>query len=128
MHGIADTLDGPEEAISTQVPLLARLHDWVVTVDHKRLGIMYICTGLVFLLVAGLEASLIRLQLVVPEHTLLSPQMFNRLFTMHGTTMVFFVGIPIRFGTPMLFCTAVTPPSAGGVLLGKIIGALLRHV
>jgi cytochrome c oxidase subunit I len=54
--------------------------------------------GLVFLLVAGLEASLIRLQLVVPENTLLSPQVFNRLFTMHGTTMVFFVGIPILFG------------------------------
>jgi cytochrome c oxidase subunit I len=98
MNGIADTLGRPEEAISTQVPLLARLHEWVVTVDHKRLGIMYIIMGLVFLLVAGLEASLIRLQLVVPENTLLSPQVFNRLFTMHGTTMVFFVGIPILFG------------------------------
>jgi len=98
MHGIADTLGYPEEATSTQVPLLARLHEWVITVDHKRLGIMYICMGLVFLLVAGLEASLIRLQLVVPENTLLSPQVFNRLFTMHGTTMVFFVGIPILFG------------------------------
>jgi cytochrome c oxidase subunit I len=98
MHVISDTLGHPEEAISTPVPLLARLHEWVVTVDHKRLGIMYICMGLVFLLVAGLEASLIRLQLVVPENTLLSPQMFNRLFTMHGTTMVFFVGIPILFG------------------------------
>ena len=98
MNVIADTLDRPEEAISTQVPLLARLHEWVVTVDHKRLGIMYIGMGLVFLLVAGLQASLIRLQLVVPEHTLLSPQVFNRLFTMHGTTMVFFVGIPILFG------------------------------
>jgi cytochrome c oxidase subunit I len=98
MNVITDALDGPDEAISTQVPLLARLHEWVVTVDHKRLGIMYICTGLIFLLVAGLEASLIRLQLVVPENTLLSPQVFNRLFTMHGTTMVFFVGIPILFG------------------------------
>ena len=98
MNVIADTLDRPEEAISTQVPLLARLHEWVVTVDHKRLGIMYIGMGLVFLLVAGLQASLIRLQLVVPENTLLSPQVFNRLFTMHGTTMVFFVGIPILFG------------------------------
>jgi cytochrome c oxidase subunit I len=98
MTVISDTLGRPEEATSTPVPLLARLHDWVVTVDHKRLGIMYIGMGLVFLLVAGLEASVIRLQLVVPEHTLVSPQMFNRLFTMHGTTMVFFVGIPILFG------------------------------
>ena len=98
MNVIADTLGRPEETTSTQVPLLARLHEWVVTVDHKRLGIMYIGMGLVFLLVAGLEAALIRLQLVVPENTLLSPQVFNRLFTMHGTTMVFFVGIPILFG------------------------------
>jgi cytochrome c oxidase subunit I len=98
MNVISDTLDRPEDAAPAQLPLLAKLHAWVVTVDHKRLGIMYICMGLVFLLVAGLEASLIRLQLVVPENTLLSPQVFNRLFTMHGTTMVFFVGIPILFG------------------------------
>jgi cytochrome c oxidase subunit 1 len=98
MDGISDTLDRAPEAAPAQLPVLARLHEWVVTVDHKRLGIMYICMGLVFLLVAGLEASLIRLQLVVPENTLLSPQVFNRLFTMHGTTMVFFVGIPILFG------------------------------
>jgi cytochrome c oxidase subunit 1 len=98
MNGISDTLDRPQEATPVQLPVLAKLHEWVVTVDHKRLGIMYVGVGLVFLLVAGLEASLMRLQLVVPENTLLSPQVFNRLFTMHGTTMVFFVGIPIVFG------------------------------
>jgi len=98
MHGIADPLGPPEEATSPQVPLLARVHAWVVTVDHKRLGILYIGTGLVFLLVAGLQAGVIRLQLVVPEQTLLSPQVFNRLFTMHGTTMIFFVAVPILFG------------------------------
>jgi cytochrome c oxidase subunit 1 len=98
MDTSSDTLDRPEDAAQEQLPLLAQLHEWVVTVDHKRLGIMYICTGLVFLLIAGLEASLIRIQLVVPENTVLSPQVFNRLFTMHGTTMVFFAGIPILFG------------------------------
>jgi cytochrome c oxidase subunit I len=98
MNGISDTLDRPQEAAPVQLPVLTRLHEWVVTVDHKRLGIMYVGVGLVFLLVAGLEASLMRLQLVVPENTVLSPQVFNRLFTMHGTTMVFFVGIPIVFG------------------------------
>jgi cytochrome c oxidase subunit I len=98
MNAISDALDRPQDGAQEQLPLLARLHEWVVTVDHKRLGIMYICTGLVFLLIAGLEASVIRLQLVVPENTLLPPQVFNRLFTMHGTTMVFFVGIPILFG------------------------------
>ena len=98
MNGISDTLDRPEEAAPAQVPLLARLHEWVVTVDHKRLGIMYVGVGLVFLLVAGIAATLMRLQLAFPENTILSPQVFNRLFTMHGTTMVFFVGIPIVFG------------------------------
>ncbi|MGH8065389.1 MAG: cytochrome c oxidase subunit I [Candidatus Entotheonellia bacterium] len=98
MNVTSDTLDRPEDAAPTPLPLLVHLHEWVVTVDHKRLGIMYVGVGLVFLLVAGLAASLMRVQLAFPESTVLSPQVFNRLFTMHGTTMVFFVGIPIVFG------------------------------
>jgi cytochrome c oxidase subunit I len=78
--------------------LLTRLHDWVVTVDHKRLGIMYVVSGLVFFLIAGLEASVIRWQLAAAGNTVVSPQVFNRLFTVHGTTMVFLVGVPIVFG------------------------------
>ena len=74
------------------------LHDWVVTVDHKRLGIMYICTGLLFFAVAGLQASIMRWQLAFPHHDVVSPAVFNRLFTMHGTTMVFLVGMPIILG------------------------------
>ncbi len=74
------------------------LHGWVTTVDHKRLGVMYILAGLVFLVVGGLEASAMRLQLAVPNNDVLSPQVFNRLFTMHGTTMVFLVGMPIIIG------------------------------
>src|SRR5438876_8356445 len=76
----------------------ATLHDWVVTVDHKRLGIMYVVTGLVFLVIGGIEASLMRLQLAWPGLTLVPAETFNRLFTMHGTTMIFLVGIPIVFG------------------------------
>src|SRR5215470_4340976 len=78
--------------------IIARLHEWVVTVDHKRLGIMYVATGLVFLLIAGVEASLMRLQLSWSGLHVVPPATFNRLFTMHGTTMVFLVGIPIVFG------------------------------
>jgi cytochrome c oxidase subunit I len=81
-----------------RLPRLVRLHDWVVTVDHKRLGIMYICTGLLFFVVAGLEASIMRWQLAFPHHDVVSPEVFNRLFTMHGTTMVFLVGMPIILG------------------------------
>ena len=74
------------------------LHAWVTTVDHKKIGLMYIGYALVFLVIAGLEAMVMRLQLAVPENSLVSPQVFNRMFTMHGTTMVFFVGMPILFG------------------------------
>jgi len=77
---------------------LATLHEWVVTVDHKRLGLMYIASGLTFFLVAGIEATIMRIQLVVPENHFVSPQVFNRMMTMHGTTMVFFVGMPILLG------------------------------
>src|ERR671925_2322512 len=79
-------------------PLLVWLHDWVVTVDHKRLGIMYICTGLLFFAVGGLEASIMRWQLAFPNHDVVAPEVFNRLFTMHGTTMVFLFGMPIILG------------------------------
>src|SRR5262250_1167380 len=78
--------------------ILATLHDWVVTVDHKRLGIMYVVTGLVFLVIGGIEAFLMRLQLAWPGLTVVPADTFNRLFTVHGTTMVFLVGIPVVFG------------------------------
>jgi cytochrome c oxidase subunit 1 len=71
---------------------------WVSTVDHKKIGLMYIAYALVFLVIGGLEAVLMRIQLAVPNNHFVSPQAFNRLFTMHGTTMVFFVGMPILFG------------------------------
>ena len=89
------TLTGARPAAT---PLLDRLHDWVVTVDHKRLGIMYVIYALVFLVIGGLEATIMRIQLAYPHLTVVAPQAFNRLFTMHGTTMVFFVGVPIVFG------------------------------
>ena len=75
-----------------------RLHDWVVTVDHKKLGLMYILYALVFLVIGGLEATIMRIQLIVPHNNFVSPQVFNRMMTMHGTTMIFFVAMPILFG------------------------------
>jgi cytochrome c oxidase subunit 1 len=78
--------------------LPAILHDWVITVDHKRLGLMYIIASLLFFVVAGLLAAVMRAQLALPNNTLVSPQVFNRLFTMHGTTMVFWVGMPFLAG------------------------------
>jgi cytochrome c oxidase subunit 1 len=79
-------------------PIGTILHDWVTTVDHKRLGILYILYALVFLVIGGIEATIMRIQLVVPHNHFVSPQVFNRMFTMHGTTMIFFVAMPILFG------------------------------
>src|SRR3954451_24117807 len=79
-------------------PLTLRLHSWVTTVDHKRLGILYILFALLFLMVGGVEATLMRLQLIRPHNDLISPQVFNQMFTMHGTTMIFFVAMPLMFG------------------------------
>jgi cytochrome c oxidase subunit 1 len=79
-------------------PIGSVLHDWVVTVDHKKLGILYILYALVFLVIGGIEATIMRIQLIVPHNSFVSPQVFNRMFTMHGTTMIFFAAMPILFG------------------------------
>src|ERR1700687_2228116 len=92
-----DALAQPRTELASR-PVVARLHDWVTTVDHKRLGILYITYALVFLLIAGVEAMIIRIQLIRPHNDFVSPQVFNRLFTMHGTTMIFFVVMPFLFG------------------------------
>ena len=95
---------GSQEAIDETLPqrpggtYLETVHSWVVTVDHKKLGILYICYALLFLMVAGVEALVIRIQLAVPHNHFVTPQAYNRVFTMHGTTMVFLVGMPILFG------------------------------
>src|SRR5438309_7513297 len=79
-------------------PLVAKLHEWVTTVDHKRLGILYILYALMFLVIGGIEATIMRIQLIVPHNHFVSPEVFNRMFTMHGTTMIFFVVMPVLFG------------------------------
>src|SRR5580658_10071529 len=79
-------------------PISEVLHDWVVTVDHKKLGVLYILYALVFLVIGGIEATIMRIQLIAPHNHFVSPQVFNRMFTMHGTTMIFFVAMPILFG------------------------------
>src|SRR6201982_2576793 len=74
------------------------VHEWVTTVDHKKLGILYILYALLYLVIAGAEALIIRIQLMHAHNDFVSPQVFNRMFTMHGTTMIFFVVMPVLFG------------------------------
>ena len=74
------------------------LLSWVTTADHKRIGILYLVTSLFFFAIGGIEALAIRLQLARPEAKLLSPDAFNQIFTMHGTTMIFLVVMPTLVG------------------------------
>ncbi|HTQ44090.1 MAG TPA: cytochrome c oxidase subunit I [Polyangiaceae bacterium] len=73
-------------------------YSWVATVDHKRIGVLYLLTSLFFFVVGGLEALVMRLQLARPNATLVGPDTFNQLFTMHGTTMIFLVVMPALVG------------------------------
>ena len=68
---------------------------WITTVDHKRIGTMYGMTAFMFFLVGGIEALIMRLQLARADNDLVSPEVFNQLFTMHGTTMIFLVVMPL---------------------------------
>lgn len=74
------------------------LMDWLTTVDHKKIGIMYFFAGGFFFLIGGLEALLIRFQLMVPNAEWFTGETFNALMTMHGTTMIFFAAMPLVFG------------------------------
>lgn len=68
---------------------------WFTTVDHKRIAILYAAVALIFFVLGGLEALLIRLQLFTPNGSVLTAEQYNQMFTMHGTTMVFLVGMPL---------------------------------
>src|SRR5436190_23929961 len=75
-----------------------RVASWLTTVDHKRIGILYIATSLVFMLAGGLLAVLMRAQLAAPNERFITKNHYDQLFTMHGTTMVFLVVVPILAG------------------------------
>jgi cytochrome c oxidase subunit I len=71
---------------------------WVATCDHKQVGILYLLTALLFFVIAGVEALFMRAQLMVPNNHLLNPETYDELFTLHGTTMIFFVAVPALLG------------------------------
>lgn len=74
------------------------IYGWFSTVDHKEIGIRYIVTAFLFLVVGGLEALVMRLQLARPGETLVTPEQYNQLFSMHGITMIFLYALPILSG------------------------------
>ena len=71
---------------------------WIASTDHKQLGIMYLWLALFFFVIGGLEAMAIRAQLALPDNDLISPELYNQIFTMHGTTMIFLVLMPAMIG------------------------------
>ena len=69
---------------------------WLTSVDHKSIAVRYVATAFLFFLLGGIEAAVMRAQLARPENGLVDPDLYNQLFTMHGTTMMFLFGVPIQ--------------------------------
>ena len=82
--------------VGSRADTMSTVWSWLTTVDHKRIGILYGASAFAFFLLGGLEALVIRLQLAVPNNTLVSAHTFNELFTMHGTTMIFLAIMPFN--------------------------------
>ncbi|MEJ2616725.1 MAG: cytochrome c oxidase subunit I [Ignavibacteriaceae bacterium] len=83
--------------------------EWISTVDHKMIGIMYLWSALIFLMIGFAEAMLMRIQLAQPQNSFLTPEAYNQIFTMHGTTMIFLVLTPMLIG----FATYLLPLMIG---------------
>ena len=88
----------PQISVRAVAPEAHGWTSWITTTDHKRIGILYLYTTLVFFLLGGVEALLLRIQLGTPENTFLTPEKYNQIFTMHGTTMIFLVLVPVWAG------------------------------
>ena len=100
----ADAAVGPPGEADT-----GGLYGWIASLDHKRIGIMYLITTFMFFGVGGIEALLMRTQLAVPHNTFLGAEAYNQIFTMHGTTMIFLVVMPMLIG----FATYLVPLQVG---------------
>jgi cytochrome c oxidase subunit 1 len=122
-------------AVARTAPVAATRNDllsWITTTDHKRIGILYICTSLCYFAIAGALALAIRTQLAVPGNHLLTPHVYNELFTLHGTAMIFlFVApfalglanflIPLQIGAPDMAFPRLNATSYWMFLFGGII-------
>ena len=94
-----DTVDSPERRKLLGIWETAPgLYGWLASVDHKTIGIRYLCTAFFFLVIGGIEALVMRAQLAQPDLKLLSPDAYNQLFSMHGTTMMFLYALPMLSG------------------------------
>jgi cytochrome c oxidase subunit I len=92
---MATTAAAPTYASSYPTTAGGGIMSWLTTVDHKKIGALYLYTALFFFMFGGLEAVLIRIQLAGPNGNLLTAEQYNQLFTMHGTTMIFLAVMPL---------------------------------
>ncbi|WP_431210312.1 cbb3-type cytochrome c oxidase subunit I [Puia sp. P3] len=107
---ISESTPAPERSIpDLSISSSQGLLQWLSSVDHKQIGILYLWLSALFLLLGGAAILLVRTQLIVPDNHFLSPEAYNQLFTMHGTTMIFFVLTPAIFG----FSTYLIPLMIG---------------
>src|SRR5579885_2515661 len=90
--------DAPPRFLRRPTGYTKGIWGWLTTVDHKKIGIMYMATAFLFFLVGGFEALLLRIQLGSPDNTFLRADTYNQVFTMHGTTMIFLVIMPLSAG------------------------------
>ena len=107
--GTSRIATNPEIAVRGIRPVPRGWLSWLTTVDHKRIGILYMASALVFFCLGGVEALLMRTQLAVPNNPVVSPHVYDGLVTMHGTTMVFLFAMPIIAG----FANFVIPLMVG---------------
>lgn len=98
-------VESPARQVTADENLLDRvwrpqpgLIGWLSVTNHQQIGMRYICTAFIFLLIGGIEALLMRVQLSSPENTFLGPAAYNRIFTLHGTTMMFLFAVPVMEG------------------------------
>src|ERR1700716_3619868 len=101
----------PYPAPAAAEPRPTGLLRWVTTVDHKDIGFLYLLTSLGFFVLGGVEALLMRIQLAVPRNTFLDPGAYDAVFTVHGTTMIFLVVMPLLLG----FANYVVPLHIGAI-------------
>src|SRR6266487_5476280 len=98
MVGVASDRLGAERVPASVLVSRGRISSWLTTTDHKRIGILYISTSLMFFVVGGILALLMRAQLATPNEHFIRRDGYDELFTMHGTTMIFLVVVPILAG------------------------------
>ena len=92
---MATTVAAPQYTTVKSEPSTTGIWSWLTTVDHKRIGVLYLVSALSFFIIGGIEAGILRAQLATPNGTIVSAEMYNQLFTMHGTTMIFLAVMPM---------------------------------